>query len=170
VLEDSFKGVRSTELNFETLARAINGYDDAALTARLQIVTSKPDSPIEGIPTYTKPQSEIETVDFSKYFVIIAFHGSTFPPDTPEDGGIELIKIIQDGDNIYIRARFQVPQRTVPPGIITPYYAVKVNKESMVQFGKLTFILLDQSGKERATATQGVCPTCGTKMFRIGKS
>jgi hypothetical protein len=152
-----------TMLTFETIVKA--DYPSTGLGApenpEIIIITSEPLTHILGIsPHDISPnvgsESIIKEVDYSKFIVLIAFHGTTYPESVLEDRGIGITRILQDGNNVYIQARFQLPQSTVSPGIIYPYHIIKVNKERMTQFGKLTFILLDQLGKERAKTTHDV--------------
>lgn len=59
-------------------------------------------------------------------------------------------KIRQVRDTIYILANFDMDGPTYLPTVSSPAYFVKVHKEKMTQFGQLTFILLDQTGSEKA--------------------
>jgi hypothetical protein len=163
--ETSVTPLTGTELSFETIVKADYPSTDlgAPENPKIIVITSEPLTRIPGIsPHDISPnvgsESIIKEVDYSKFIVLIAFHGTTYPGSVLEGRGIDITRILQDGNKIYVQARFQLPQPTVVPGIIYPYHIVKVNKESITKYGELTFILLDQLGKERATTTCEILP------------
>jgi hypothetical protein len=71
---------------------------------------------------------------------------------------MEIKGIWQDKDTVYISAHLddQPPTMTVIEVVSSQYVALKVNKENMTQFGEITFILLDDEGKERARAVYDI--------------
>jgi hypothetical protein len=163
--ETSVSPPTGTELAFETIVKVDYPSTDLGAPENPEIIvtTSEPLTHIPGIsPHDISPnvgsESIIKEVDYSKFIVLIAFHGTTYPESVLEDRGIDITRIQQDGNKVYIQARFQLPQPTVVPGIVYPYHIVKVNKESVIQFGKLTFVLLDQLGKERVATTCEILP------------
>ena len=113
-------------------------------------VISSIDSPLPDVVLYVSPetQAELDALDFSQYFILCAFMGSqAFTGPT-----IEITQIWQTDNVIYIDANFNKGGPTYQPGWSSPKHIVKVSKENMTQFGEITFILLNQDGKERANA------------------
>jgi len=94
-------------------------------------------------------QTKLDVVDFSKDFILFAFmgyQGVTGPT-------IEITKIWQINNTIYVEAYFDKGGPTYQPASSSPVNIVKVSKENMTQFGEITFILIDQYGEERARTT-----------------
>ena len=96
--------------------------------------------------THYKNEEILDTVDFSRYFVILAFMG--FQSVTGPT--IEIQQIWQVENIIYVEALFDKAGPTYQPAWSSPYDVIKVSKEDMIQFGEITFVLLDQDGEERA--------------------
>lgn len=138
-----------TDLKFETVSihRSFSN-PKYSLAPEIKVLISKPVTLVEGITS--ESYADILNVDFSKYFVLLLFHGETWPGE-----GIEIKGIWQDKESIYVLAQFQPPQATttVVPIQVNPYHIVKVSRESLIQFGEISFKLLDQLGQERAKAT-----------------
>jgi hypothetical protein len=67
---------------------------------------------------------------------------------------IEVVQIWQTDNIIYVEAYFDQAGPTALESWSFPLDIVKVSKENMIQFGEITFILLDQEGEERARTTQ----------------
>jgi hypothetical protein len=42
------------------------------------------------------------------------------------------------------------------PTVSSPYHILKVSKAQITQFGEITFLLLNESGKEMARTTQTI--------------
>lgn len=146
--EITFTFPTGTDLEFETVVIAREPYDkNAPIKAEIQVLINKPEFPAKGVLAIH--QSKVTEVDFSRYLVLILFMGSSYPYSE----GIEVQRIVQTKNTINILAQFPKPQKTVVPGITYPYHIIKVNKDSLTQIGDITFILFNQWGKERATAT-----------------
>ena len=106
----------------------------------------------EGKPKYEiEPPFEFEEFDFSTHFILIIFNGNR--------GGwgsyMKIYEIKQEKDEVHITAHLddQGPEVPVVPIIISQYTVLKINKDNLSQAGKVTFILFDESGKERARTT-----------------
>jgi hypothetical protein len=99
------------------------------------------------------PREEIlDTIDFSRYFILLAFMGSQ-PVTGPN---IEVKQIWQTDNIIYVEAYFDPAGPAFMDSLSSPYDVVKVSKDNMPQFGEITFILLDQNGEERARAVYDI--------------
>jgi hypothetical protein len=100
--------------------------------------------------TPSDPKKEtIEDVDFSQYFLLIVcmgFQAVTGP-------SIEVKDTWQDQDKIHVQAEFNRGGPTFLPAYSSPGDIIKVSKDSLTQFGDITFILSDQWGDERAQTT-----------------
>jgi hypothetical protein len=137
-----------TNLDFSTISIRHEYTENPVYTrvAKIVIISSKPVNNIEGITL--ESTDRINEVDFSKHFVLVLFHGTTYPGN-----GIQVERIWQNEKTIYILAQFQKTGVTVIPIDSGPYVVVQIVKDSLTQFGQTTFVLLDESGKERAEAT-----------------
>lgn len=102
----------------------------------------------------SEPPHEINNFDFSEYFLMLVFNGFRANYGT----GMEIKAIWQDKEIIYVSAHLddEYPGMTVIPIWSSQYSVLKISKSTMTQFGKITFILLDESGKERAKVTYEV--------------
>lgn len=98
-------------------------------------------------------EKTINDIDFSDNFLIfvsMGFQSNTGPKITVEN-------IWQDQGVIYVEADFDITMgKTVQSLYSEPTAIIQVSKGNMTQFGEITFILLDQLGNERATATCNV--------------
>lgn len=135
------------DLVFDTVARSdFSNYDEGQRSSDIQILTSKPVSNVKGVSPFDQP--EIESVDFSQYFVIIAFLGLSSPGYE-----IRIRRVWQDKNMVYLLFHARPPQKYTKPMVIFPYHAIKINKEQMLQNGEITFKLLEQHGKELASTS-----------------
>lgn len=115
-----------------------------------------------------RQEKTIEDVDFSKHFLLFAsmgFRGWTGPQ-------ITIKQIRQDGDIIYVQAKFYPGGPTGQPMHSEPTHLVRVSKENMIQTGEITFVLLDEEGNERARNTCVIPPneTSDTPMTSMPPS
>ena len=101
-------------------------------------------------------KDKILSVDYSNYVVILAFNGFRELLDRV----FTVERIIQTDKAILVIARFNefIPEAT---SLITitdnsQYDAVKISKSQITHNGRITFQLVDQTGKVRATATAEV--------------
>ena len=126
---------------------------DLHIPTQIHVMTGKdsPPPPVlafedgEYLPGYLP---ELEDVDFSQYFILFTFmdfQSSTGPK-------IKVKQIWQIDNIVYVEAFFDPGGPTQQPSWSSPVDIVKVSKDNMTKFGEITFILLDQSGEERARA------------------
>jgi len=97
----------------------------------------------------TEPPNPIRSFDFSKNFILFTFMG--FQAVTGPT--IETMQIWQSVNTIYVQAFFSRGGPTFLPTYSSPFDSLKISKDDLAQFGIITFLLLDESGKERAKAT-----------------
>ena len=91
----------------------------------------------------------LESVDFSKYYVIIArygFSGST-------NGAITVTDIWQDASIVTVRALFLLYPGAAFAEITAPAHIIKVRRDAMKRLGETKFRLIDDYEKERAILT-----------------
>lgn len=105
----------------------------------------------------TSDQETILTVDYSKYFVIMAFNG--FRGALYSDFKIQRIWQDYSTNTIFVIARFNDPNEELASAFENSQYeAVKIARRQVVQPGVITFKLLDETGKERARTTYQLNP------------
>ena len=123
---------------------------DQDIPTQIHVMISN-DSPLPPVidQISAEAQTKLDAVDFSQNFILFAFmgyQGVTGPT-------IKITKIWQINNTIYVEAYFDKGGPTYQPASSSPVNIVKVSKENMIHFSEITFILLDQDGKERAIAT-----------------
>lgn len=115
------------------------------IPTQVYVITSK-DSPPPPVIAFEDEEyiPELENVDFSQYFILFTFMGL----QTVTGPTIKVTQIWQTDNTIYVEAFFDQGGPTYQPAWSSPCYIVKVCKNNMILFGKITFVLLDQEGKE----------------------
>lgn len=149
------KTPRGTDLGFETIMFEYDRDIGYNFPAKIEVVGDKK-TELTGINNWITEEvrSKILSVDFSRYFVLMALMG-----DMGSTGyGIRVKKIWQNEKTIYIKADFIFPE---PDSLVltmrtSPKHIVKVNKEKMPEFGEITFRLIDKFGKEWANIVQDI--------------
>ena len=132
-------------LEFEPIDATYLG-NSGCTTPQLIALASKPTLP-EKLNIISK--QFILSVDYSKYFVLSASYGFT----SVKYSGIIITDIWQKENQVYVRAQFYKPHAdnyVIEKNKFNPALSVKVNKENLMQYGKITFILLDDYLIERA--------------------
>jgi hypothetical protein len=141
-----------TDLAFETIVKSGNLGGSYEGTAAQIVVINDIKAPPRGLewvnPEY---QDKINAVDYSQFFVLMAFNG--FRGGISSDFSIQ--RIWQNAGTVYVLAHFNdiVPQGTSLSATNSQYQVVKISKAQITHLGTITFKLLDETGKERATAT-----------------
>lgn len=142
--------LKGAALMFEIIAGGDNMGGSYEGQSAVRIITQKPlPDEIEGIKPHDQPG--LSDIDYTKYFVIIAFNGWR--------GGITSIfsiqKIIQNNGSIFIIAHFNdsVANTAALQAFNSQYHVVKISRDQVTQTGTITFKLLDETGQVRATAT-----------------
>ena len=152
-----------TDLKFEVLIIGGIYRDTPSIGGEYKDITNVPtgiyvlaneQSPLPKVYTSWYPDSLeiLNNFDFSEYFVILVFMG------TQGVAGpfINTERIWQNKDIIYVLADFNNGGPYHLDAVSAPSQSMKVSKSTMTQFGTITFILLDLSGKERARAIYDV--------------
>ena len=151
-----------TKLKYEIVAAVNNTWNFVARNPGILVIASRPSYPVFGSQRVEneirineeKSQSLIEDIDYSRYFVVVIFHGETYPVEATPAKPMRVKKVWQNGDAVYILARFQPPPTfPVLPSTPTPYIIIKVYKDSLTQEGRITFTLFDEEGQVKATTS-----------------
>jgi hypothetical protein len=138
------------ELKFEKVGFVGNvGGSYQGSEARIYIINTLPKSSSEELKwLLANYQEKIMEVDYSKYFVILAFNGFRYGIFSL----IDIINIRQNADTVFVIAHFNdiQPEATSLQSTNSQYYAVKITREQIVGTGSITLRLLDEKGQERA--------------------
>jgi hypothetical protein len=150
----NIKMPRGTDLNFETI---MFEYDQDLDSDRARIeVFADNQVQMTGKDRWITDEvrSKILAVDFSRYFVLVAMMGDMGSMSYE----IHVNRIWQNENVVYVKAKFVFPESGSLqfPATTSPKHIVKVSKEKMTDFGKITFKLWDKFGREWATASQEV--------------
>ena len=98
--------------------------------------------------------ARLDEVDFSTHLVIAAFQGRK------NTGGykIEIISVRQSGNQVYVIADFVTPTPRKPVTLLvtSPYHVIKVKQADLARKGRITFILMNTSGRVVAKAVREV--------------
>ena len=101
----------------------------------------------------SEPPPEVLNFDFSKNFILMIFNGFRGGYGTQ----MTIKEIIQEKGTVYISAHLDDPLGGPSIPIESSQYNVlAISKTNLIQFGEITFILLDNTGKERASVTAEV--------------
>lgn len=94
-------------------------------------------------------KNALDNIDFNEYIAIVVFQG-----ERGGISGIEIQKVRQIDDSIYISSKFRErqPGEAMPAITTYPYHIIKINKKNIVKFDFINFKLLDESEVERARA------------------
>jgi hypothetical protein len=139
------------ELAFNTISK--EQYDAYRENSpRIFIVTANQTIPDNNPWIKNEEVIKLNSIDYSKYFAIIAFNG--FLGYRRSD--FEINKIIQDKNIINVVSHFSTISATTIPANSSESHIVTVSKESLIQYGEITFKLLDESGQEKAKAIREI--------------
>jgi hypothetical protein len=96
----------------------------------------------------------LDEVDLSTHLVIAAFQGRK------NTGGyrIEVVSVRQSGNQVYVIADFVTPTpgKPVTLAVTSPYHVIKVKQADLARKGRITFILMNTSGRAVAKTVQEV--------------
>jgi len=143
-----------TDLAFVTIigGRTVGGpYLDS--TTQIRVLTdSQSASAITGM-VYSDDGDTLLAMNYRQYVAIVVFNGF-------RDGigsNLEILKIRQSGNTVHIVAHFDDGGGQYSEAITSSQYqAVEIERNSFIRTGEITFQLLDESGKERATTTVNI--------------
>jgi len=87
----------------------------------------------------------LDEVDFSTYLVIAAFQGRK----QTHGYEIEIVSVKQRGYQVNVIANFVTPSpgKPVLTEVTSPYHVIKVKKADLARKGRITFILMNTSGR-----------------------
>jgi hypothetical protein len=98
--------------------------------------------------------ARLDEVDFSTHLVIAAFQGRK------NTGGyrIEVVSVRQSGNQVYVVANFitPTPGKPVTLAVISPYHVIKVKQADLARKGRMTFTLMNTSGRSVAKTVHEV--------------
>ncbi len=138
------------QLPYETIvpSGAVGGgYPDRAGLIRVFTDSQSPTEVSDWI--YPYHETTIFQVDYERYLVILVFNGWRGGIGTSTYFRIE--KILINNNTVYVLAHFDDGSTTSLPAASSQYQAVMVERKLLAQSGEITFVLLDQTGKERAS-------------------
>jgi hypothetical protein len=153
----SIKMPGGTDLSFETLLFEYKKYLNTDKLGGLEVFSDN-QGEITGLNHWItdKVRAKILSVDFSRYFVLAALMGDMGNTSF----GINVIRVWQNKRDIYVKVDLISPKAgsITQPAITSPKHVVKVSKEKMPEFGKITFHLIDKFGRELANSSQDIPP------------
>lgn len=89
--------------------------------------------------------ARLDEVDLSTHLVIAAFQGRK------NTGGyrVEIISVKQSGNQVYVVANFVTPTpgKPVTLAVTSPYHVIKVKQADLARKGRMTFTLMNTSGR-----------------------
>ena len=90
----------------------------------------------------------LQNIDLSTDFVVAAFQGRK------QTGGygIEVVSVRQSRNQVYVIANFVTPPLGEPVtlAVTSPYHVIKVKQADLARKGRITFILMNTSGRSVA--------------------
>ena len=145
------------DLPFENMIPIGNiGGDYAGATPQIIVITNNTDSFLSN-SNWVIPEDKnlLSAIDYSRYFAVITFNGWRGGIGDPPFG---INKIWQKDNVVYILAHFDdfTITKTYDELNNSQYQITKINKTNLAQTGAITFQLLDETGKERATTTVNI--------------
>jgi hypothetical protein len=146
-----------TDLPFENMVPIGNiGGDYTDVSAQIIIITNNTDSFLSNNNwVITEDKNMLDAIDYSQYFAVITFNGWRGGiGDTP----FSVNRIWEKNNFVYILAHFDdfTITKTYNELNNSQYQITKINKTNLSQTGEITFQLLDETGKERATTTVNI--------------
>jgi hypothetical protein len=135
-------GAEAPPLTFDTLSKQSDFSDSQDGTIRMQILSSKPTFPVTGVSL--ADQTMLETVDYDKYLVVVAFFGYGA---MLQEG---ITNVWEFRDVIWIRSLYSTASEDATVKYY-PYQIIKLEKTQMQRFGNITFRLL--SGYDQKSET-----------------
>jgi hypothetical protein len=142
-----------TDVAFQTVAgpsHLAGSYADRAAQIRLLADSQSVYDVFGWLSSYDADR--LFSVDYQRYFVVVAFNGWRGGIGIGTYFGIE--RIWQDDATVYVQAHFDDGSATSLAMNSSQYQGVKIDRSVLAQSGVITFKLLDETGKERASAFQ----------------
>jgi len=142
-----------TDLAFNTIigAHKVGGpYQDRA--AQIRVLTdSQSASEVSGM-VYSYDADILLKADYQHYIVVVVFNGWRVNISKY----LEIQKIWRSGNNVFVLAHFDDGGATALQASSSQYQTVTLDRVQLIQTGEITFKLLDESGKERATTMANI--------------
>ena len=137
---------KAKELKFETMSWQPTYTTNTVAYTALQVLTGPPSQPPDINPD---DQSQLQTADYSRYFVVVIFFGYGGSSQS------QVTKIAQFKDVVWLKSEFPTP----PEGDkVSPYQLVKIEKSQMRPQAMVTFRLVNEVFVDKAKATQSNFP------------
>jgi hypothetical protein len=141
----------ATAISFETRVKQYDAIENQVPNSQIQVITSVPEQPVYGLKT--ADQTILQTADYSKSFLVIAFFGLG---SSDQD---EITNIWQRNGDIWVQAKFVNPPENSEK--VSPYQIIKVDKAELTQFGDISFRLLDSEKLDKGKIRQTITPKTG---------
>jgi hypothetical protein len=129
------------ELTLDTISRETDYSGSQDSNPRIQILSSRPAMDIAGVTP--EDSSLIQSVDYSRYFVMIAFFGYG------SSSSSSVLDIWQYKSVFWVKSNISKDEKQ--PTEISPYQVIKIDKAEMVRYGKITFRFLNQFEEKSKT-------------------
>lgn len=133
------------ELTIENVDNQPGLTESQSSSPQIQVITSLPSVPISSIST--EDRLLVQEVDYSRYFVIIAFFG---PGSSYQD---RILNIWQFKSVIWVRSDISTNEDKA--STVSYYQIVKINKSQMTGYGEILFRLLN-GFEEKARIVQQI--------------
>jgi hypothetical protein len=132
------------ELTIETISNQPELTESQDSSPRIQVIAEQPNIPVAGIST--EDQTLIGAVDYSRYFVVIAYFGAG---SLAQD---KILNVYQFKSVIWVRSQISTADNET--GTISRYQAVKIDKTQMLGYGEILFRLLNGFEEKARTEQQ----------------
>jgi len=157
ILPFSAYSTEVTELSIESISKQKTDIASQNLSPRIQVITSYPAVAVSGISD--EDYSFIQAVDYSNYFVVVAFFGSG---SAYQD---RVLNIYQFKHVVWVRSDISTP--STDSATASHYQIIKVDKTGMNSFGETTFRLLNEF-QEKAKVVENISPAAISSGFTAG--
>jgi len=144
------------DIPFETVLQTTGGDTQAYYEPKPNIAVATDPEELDRLKTLLSPNDwyALQDIDLFTYLVVAAFQGRK------QTGGykIEIVSVKQRGYQANVIANFVTADPHTPHTleVRSPYHVIKVKKADLVHRGRLTFVLMNTSGRAVAKTVQEV--------------
>ena len=144
------------DIPFETVIQIANADSRAYFEPKPKIAVATSSEEVDKLKALLSPNDwdALQNIDLSTDLVIAAFQGRK------QTGGykIEVVSVKQSGNQVYVIANFVTPTPGKPVTTLmrSPYHVIKVKKANLKREGRITFILMNISGRAVAKTVHEV--------------